>query len=74
MYQLNPTTSRISLLLYESKEELRSSVNNKDILRVQVGLASIPPFDVPTLICKAFEWLKLYNLFNGPENEACSWY
>ena len=36
--------------------------DNKDILRVEAGLASIPPFDVPTLICKAFE------LFNGPDN------
>ena len=34
MYYLNPTTSRLSLLLHESEAKPRTSVNNNDNLRV----------------------------------------
>ena len=40
-YYLNPTTSRLSLLLHES--ELRTSVNNNDNLRVQWDLSGFYP-------------------------------
>ena len=43
MLYLNPITSRISLLLQESEAELRTSVNNKDILRVWWGLTGFYP-------------------------------
>ena len=33
-YYLNPTTSRLSLLLHKSEAKLRTSVNNNDNLRV----------------------------------------
>ena len=36
MLQLNPITSRISLLLHEFKAEPRASVNSKDILATSV--------------------------------------
>ena len=48
---LNPTTSRISLLLHESEVELRTSVNNKDILQVWWGLTGFSP---STLIYHVF--------------------
>ena len=34
MYYLNPTMSRLSLLLHESEAKPRTSVNNNDNLRV----------------------------------------
>ena len=34
---LNPTMSRISLILHKAEAKLRPSVNIKDILRMQVG-------------------------------------
>ena len=34
MYYLNPTMSRLSLLLHESKAKTGTSVNNNDNLRV----------------------------------------
>ena len=40
---VNPTTSRISLLLHKSEAEPRTSVNNKDILRVWWGLTGFYP-------------------------------
>ena len=48
MYYLNLTTSRLLLLLHESKAELRTSVNNNDNLRVQWDLSGFYPiaFDV----------------------------
>ena len=41
MLLLNSTMSRISLLIHESKVELRMSVNNKVILRVWWGLTGL---------------------------------
>ena len=48
MYDLNPTMSRLSLLLHESEVKLRMSVNNNDNLRVQWDLSGFYPsaFDV----------------------------
>ena len=48
MYYLNPTTSRLSLLLHKSEAEPRTSVNNNDNVRVQWDLSGFHPiaFDV----------------------------
>ena len=48
MLYLNPTMSRLSLLLHESKSKPRTSVNNNDNLQVQWDLSGLYPsgFDV----------------------------
>ena len=48
MYYLNPTMSKLSLLLHELKAKPRTSVNNNDNLRVQWDLSGFYPsaFDV----------------------------
>ena len=43
MYYLNLTTSRLSLLLHESKAKPRTSVNNNDNLQVQWDLSGFYP-------------------------------
>ena len=43
MYYLNPTTSRLSLLLHKSEAKPRMSVNSNDNLQVQWDLSSFYP-------------------------------
>ena len=43
MYYLDPTASRLSLLLHESEAKLRTSVNSNDNLRVQWDLSGFYP-------------------------------
>ena len=62
---IRPTMSRICLLLHESEEELRMSVNNKDILRAQVGFNWLLSH---LLMCPLIvRLLNALKLFNGPD-------
>ena len=74
MYYLNPTTSRLSLLLHESEAEPRTSVNNNDNLRVQWDLSGFYPiaFDVQDHgIRRLVPWKHVsFLLENGRQNST----
>ena len=74
MYYLNPTTSRLSLLLHESEAEPRTSVNNNDNLRVQWDLRGFYPiaFDVQDHgIRRSVPWKHVsFLLGNGRQNST----
>ena len=74
MYYLNPTTSRLSLLLHESEAEPRTNVNNSDNLRVQWDLSGFYPiaFDVQDHgIRRLVPWKHVsFLLGNGRQNST----
>ena len=56
MYCLNPTTSRLSLLLHESEVKPRMSVNNNDNLQVQWDLSDFYPMLLMWLLCIGYPY------------------
>ena len=59
-YYLNPTTSRLSLLLHESEAMPRMSVNNNDNLRAQWDLSGFYPMPLMCMIMASVHKLPLF--------------
>ena len=73
MYYLNPTTSRLSLLLHES-EVKRTNVNNNDNLRVQWDLSYFCPMLLmctTTIFLQTTVFVRIFLLICSDDDNEC---